>query len=293
MNRERKPVEERTFTDVCDGTEWEKHEYLGASDYQGETRLAFQGYCDDVDIPNPIGAASGHHKMTFVFTSCINRDPLVRTQLGHINLATVVLSADVKEFTPAVVISGRVNEATNSSSLGASLRRLQAGVPLEVPGRAEPVMMRGWLFSFVGDAPAVAEMIGTKISLSEAKNPCSCCENSNRPLIYAPSRWIGCKCEDDRNHDDGCCCVFALRTKVRYRHGIVPRTRTHTNTRTCTCTCTHHMHTSTRARAHTHAQQNTFILPHTFRSEMKSSRPQISAMKRNNNAESTLGSIHS
>ena len=222
MNRARTPVKQRTISDICDGTEWEKHKYLGATDFKGETRLAFQGYCDDVDIPNPIGASSGHHKMTFVYTSCINRDPSVRTRLGNINLATVVLSDDMKEFTPAIVVSGAEGEAENSSSLGAALRRLHAGVPLEVPGRAEPVVMRGWLFNFVGDAPAVAEFVGAKVSLSAAKNPCYCCENANRPIIYQTSRWIGCECADDRKHDVGCCCKFALRTKALPTHTYLP-----------------------------------------------------------------------
>ena len=213
-NSQRVPVERRTIADVCDGTEWEEHEFLGASDYNGETRLAFQGYADDVDIPNPVGAASGHHKMTFIFTSCINRNPLERTRLGHISLATIVLSKDLKKFTPTVVISGAVDEPTNSSSLGASLRRLEAGVPLQMPGHVDPVTMRGWLYSFVGDQPAIAELVGTKIGVSEAKNPCNLCENANRPLIYKPTRFVGCQCEDDRHHDAGCCCVFALRTKV-------------------------------------------------------------------------------
>ena len=87
-NRARLPVEHRMFEDVCDGTEWEKHRYLGAPSYDGERRLAFQGYADDVDIPNPIGTASGHHKMTFIYTVCINRDPTQRTKLASINLAT-------------------------------------------------------------------------------------------------------------------------------------------------------------------------------------------------------------
>jgi hypothetical protein len=213
-NSHRLPVEQRTISDVCDGTEWEKHTFLGAESYNGEIRLAFQGYADGVDIPNPIGAASGHHEMTFVFMSCINRDPRERTQLGHINLATIVLTKDMKEFKPATVISGAEDEPADSSSLGASLRRLQEGVQFEVPGHERPITMRGWLFSFVGDQPAVSEIVGTKVGISEAKNPCYCCENANQPLISKPSRWLGCKCVDDRQHDADCCCVFALRTKV-------------------------------------------------------------------------------
>ena len=214
-NSARLPVEQRIFEDICDGTEWEKHKYLGAPSFDGERRLAFQGYADDVDIPNPIGSASGHHKMTFIYTVCINRDPTERTRLANINLATVVLSKDLKQFTPAVIISGAAGEDEHSSSLGASLRRMQRGVPLRTRGHAEPLQYRGWLFSFVGDAPAVAEVVGCKMSLSSAKNVCYMCENANRPRVYKPSSWLGCKCADDRNHDEGCACVFALKTAER------------------------------------------------------------------------------
>lgn len=203
------------FEDVCDGTEWEKHRYLGAPSYDGERRLAFQGYADDVDIPNPIGTASGHHKMTFIYTVCINRDPTQRTKLASINLATVVLSKDLKHFTPAVVISGAPGEDEDSSSLGACLRRMQRGVRLRTRGYAEPLLYRGWLYSFVGDAPAVAEVVGCKMSLSSAQNICYMCENACKPLVYKPSSWMGCKCANDRNHDEGCACVFALRTAER------------------------------------------------------------------------------
>ena len=214
-NAARVPIGERVIKDVFDGTEWEKHKYLGAEDYGGDVRLAFTGYADDVDIPNPIGAASGHHKMTFIYLVCLNRDRHERTRLAHINLATIVLSKDLKEFTPAVVISGALNEAENSSSLGACFRALDKGVDIKVPSRSEPVRMRGWLFSFVGDAPAVAEVAGTKASFSWAHNICNMCENAHRPLVKKPSRWLGCVCADDRNHDPGCCRQFALRTEER------------------------------------------------------------------------------
>ena len=209
------PIEERVISDINHGTEWAEHEHLSAADFGGENRLAFTAYADDVDIPNPIGSAAGHHKMTFVYTVCLNRDVAQRTRLASINLATIVLSKDLKEFTPAVVISGAVDEAHNSSSLGACLRRFDEGVLLDVPSETDQQLFKGWLFSFVGDAPAVAEMAGTKMSFSKAKNVCNMCENANRPLVYKPARWIGCKCVDDRNHDDGCPCPFALRTAAR------------------------------------------------------------------------------
>ena len=209
------PIEERVISDINHGTEWAEHEHLSAADFGDDVRMAFTAYADDVDIPNPIGQAAGHHKMTFVYTVCLNRDIRERTSIASINLATIVLSKDLKEFTPAVVISGAVDEPESSTSLGACLRRFEEGVWLEVPGEEGLQCFRGWLFSFVGDAPAVAEMVGTKISFSKAHNVCNMCENAHRPLVYKPSRWMGCKCPDDRNHIDGCLCPFALRTADR------------------------------------------------------------------------------
>ena len=92
---------------------------------------------------------------------CLNRDPTDRTNLANINLASIILSKDLKEFTPAICVSGHEGEAYNSSSLGASLRRFQDGVNLQVNNGADQSVRsefyRGWLFSFVGDAPAVGD----------------------------------------------------------------------------------------------------------------------------------------
>jgi hypothetical protein len=195
------------ISDVCDGTEWVKHEHLGSTASHDTRYLAWTGYADDVDIPNPIGTAAGHHKMTFIFTSLINRAVENRTSLANINLACIVLSQDLKEFTPAVVVSGAVDEPQDSHSLGACLRRFQDGTSLDVG--AERIPFKGWLFNFVGDAPAMGEMCGTKASFSAAKNPCNMCENAHKPKIMEPCAWLECTCADDRNHDPGCRCSFA------------------------------------------------------------------------------------
>ena len=92
------------------------------------------------------------------------------------------MSKDLKSFTPAVVVSGKVGEADDSTSLGACLRRFEKGVDLSVPGYGD-VPFHGWLFSFVGDGPALAEVVGTKQSFSMAMNPCNSCENAVRPLL--------------------------------------------------------------------------------------------------------------
>jgi hypothetical protein len=78
------------------------------------------------------------------------------------------------------------------------------------------VTFRGWLFSFVGDAPAVAQMVGTKQSFGPCvKNVCNLCEDAHKPKIHSPCAWLRCKCADDRQHDPGCACTTARRTAAR------------------------------------------------------------------------------
>ena len=206
---------DREISDLYHGTEWRAHADLGSATVgQVHPTLAWQLYADGVDVVNAIGHAAGHHHMTFVYTSLINRDPAARTRQVAINLACIVMSKDMKYFTPAAVISGLVDEPTDSTSLGASLRKFATGVPLQVPGQGG-ITFLGWLFNFVGDAPAVAEMAGTKQSFSKAKNICNMCENACMPAIKSASAFLGCNCVDDRNHAPGCNGKFALRTAAR------------------------------------------------------------------------------
>ena len=213
-NRDQTPPAERRISDVNEGSEWSKHEQLGALDYGGIATIATQGYADGVDVPNPLGTAAGHHHMTFVYVAPLNRDPATRNQLAAIWLACVVLTKDLKEFTPALVISGEVGEPEDSTSLGAGLRRFDKGVNLKVPGHGV-LPFRGWLFSFVGDAPAVAEIVGTKSSFSKALNICNLCEDAHKPAVLGSCKFLGCVCPDDRNHNAGCESKFALRTATR------------------------------------------------------------------------------
>ena len=207
------PDEARVLTDVFHGSEWRAHEHLGATHFATPT-LAWQAYCDGVDVPNVVGAAAGHHHMTVFFTLCLNKQASQRSRLLSINLAAVVYTADLKHFGPATVVSGDAGEPYHSSSLGASLRRFEDGVRLKVPNMGK-VDFRGWLFSFVGDAPAVAEMVGTKQSFSNTKTPCNMCENANAPALKQFSKFLACECADDRQHAPGCECKFALRTATR------------------------------------------------------------------------------
>lgn len=118
----------QTIYDVYHGSEWRNHRHLGAVDVGKDyPTFAWQGYADGVDVVNPIGAAAGHHHMTFFYTTTLNHTPAKRTKQVSIHLAMVVMTKDLKEFTPAAVVSGLPNEPEDSTSLGASLRRFQNG----------------------------------------------------------------------------------------------------------------------------------------------------------------------
>ena len=209
------PDQLRVLSDVFHGEEWRRHAHLGSTDYGGVATLAWQMYADGVDVVNAIGAAAGHHHMTFIYTLPLNKAPAERNRVSSINLAAIVMTKDLKYFGPAITISGHIGEHYDSSSIGAGFRRFQDGVDLKVPGHGR-VKFRGWLHSFVGDAPAVAEMVGTKQSYGPlVKNPCNMCENANRPRLTGFSKFLACSCADDREHDAACPCKFALRTAER------------------------------------------------------------------------------
>mmetsp|Transcript_16372 Transcript_16372/g.24703 ORF Transcript_16372/g.24703 Transcript_16372/m.24703 type:complete len:414 (-) Transcript_16372:119-1360(-) len=126
--------ESHSFQDVCDGAVWAEHPYLGDPKYQGPPRLAFLGYCDDVDIPNPIGPHAGDHKLFLSYLVLLNKAPGNRMRLASVILASVCLAADAKLAGPAELISGPVDESADSTSIGANFRRRPTAGTL-VPGR--------------------------------------------------------------------------------------------------------------------------------------------------------------
>ena len=78
---------QRTFRDMYDGEMWADHPFLGDPDYSGPTRLAFQGYSDDVDVVNAIGVTCGHHKVCLIFVVLLNRSLDTRCDL-HMHALT-------------------------------------------------------------------------------------------------------------------------------------------------------------------------------------------------------------
>ena len=84
----------RTFQDTADGEMWAEHEFLGDADYVGPTRTAVEGYSDDLDAPNPLGMAAGHHKIWVCFTRLLNRPRENRLFTGAYWLSAICLSSE-------------------------------------------------------------------------------------------------------------------------------------------------------------------------------------------------------
>ena len=89
---------DREFTDLHEGQAFQEHEFLGDCNYTGPTRLAFEGYCDEVDVPNSIGTAAGHSQLMVCFLVLLNRPPGGRMTLRAISLAAICLAKDFKDF---------------------------------------------------------------------------------------------------------------------------------------------------------------------------------------------------
>ena len=206
---------ERTFDDICDGQAWQEHPFLGDPAYDGPARIAFEGYCDDVDVPNPIGTAAGHHKLYISFFTVLNRPPKTRATLHSVHLATICLASDFKIFGPQKVISGTGFD----NSVGGTMRRFDAGVTLRTPAASgmESLPARGWLAVWTADGLAQGEIYGTNASFSKAINPCNLCEDLDQrtPAGRKPCGFLVCTCKADQPHVRGCKCHFQLRTPKR------------------------------------------------------------------------------
>ena len=199
----------RTFSDISDGQVFQEHPELGNPQYEGPVRLAFEGYCDDVDVPNPIGVAAGHHKLYISFFVLLNRPPKTRCTLLSIHLATICLASDFKLFGPRAIISGTGHD----NSIGGTMRRFDAGVNLKTSAETS-MPCRGWLAVWTADGLAQGEVYGTNASFSKAINPCNLCTNldQRRTEMKEPSGFLSCTCGEGKPHRRGCDCVFVLRT---------------------------------------------------------------------------------
>ena len=210
----------REFTDIHEGQAWQDHEFLGNPVGGCCTRMAFEGYMDEVEVPNGIGVARGHSQLCIFFLVLLNRPPGSRMTLRSINLAAVCLAKDFKDFGPQLIISDPEGDM-HSCSIGATMRRFHEGVTLKTPSSCGfPSMpVRGWMPIFTADGKAQGQVFGTNASFSACKNPCNTCEDLDQsdPRCRVPCSFLKCLCGDADTHQMDCPCHFRLRTPARDR----------------------------------------------------------------------------
>jgi hypothetical protein len=211
--------EARTFRDICDGQVFAEHPCLGDPNYSGDTRTAWSGYCDDVDVPNPIGTAAGHSKLFLCFIVLLNRKSTNRLTLRSIHLAHISLASDAILAGPEVLISGSRDDPEDSASIGANFTRLNAGTTLQcADGEKRPI--RGWLLAWAADGMALGQVAGTNRSFSAAHNPCNLCEDFKQfrdARDHKPFGFLRCRCPPNgaRPHRPRCPCKWRLRSERR------------------------------------------------------------------------------
>ena len=159
-----------TYCDITDGSVFREHPELGARACRsdGALRLGFILYYDEVEVCNAIGHNCGVHKIGLFYWGLLNYAPSVRMDLSNIQLATVVLDADVSYYGVEQIVSGPPGEPNwpHGSSIGASLRALHDGITVQQVegGGFVDVTARGWLVVVSADNPAAALLTGTMIA---------------------------------------------------------------------------------------------------------------------------------
>ena len=137
----------------------------------GSVRLAFVLYYDDVEVVNALGAFTGVHKLGLFYWSVVNLHQSERMALHNIHLATVALESDISYYGIAQIVSGVIGEPDTGSSIGASLRLLDHGYPVNLNSCGTPVshMIRGWLVLVAADYPAAGLLSGSMMGASARK----------------------------------------------------------------------------------------------------------------------------
>jgi hypothetical protein len=196
----------RVYVDLADGSIMRNHPELGVSADQsdGAVRLAFILYYDDVEVVNALGAFTGVHKLGLFYWALVNLPPDERMSLNNIHLATVALESDIRYYGIDQIVSGPPFEPDTGSSIGASLRALDAGISLNVDSRGKtiPTLFRGWLLTVAADFPAAGLLTGAMCGAT-AHRFCRECEIDTRnPDYREPNSFI----------DDDAPSAYALRT---------------------------------------------------------------------------------
>lgn len=156
--------ESQVICDIVDGSVFYNHSVLGdaarkARIEAGDTQtihLALILYYDDLTVPNGLGNAALKHNYAMFYYALVNLDPSVRMSLKYIQLATVCYSSDLKRYGASTILGGGADDPWDSPSPGASMRRLDPGVPMDVllDGKYEERNVRAFAIWLAADFPA-------------------------------------------------------------------------------------------------------------------------------------------
>ena len=155
----------RVIADIVDGSVFYNHPKLGdaarrASIADGSAgiavNLALILYYDDLTVPNGLGNAALKHNYAMFYYALVNLNPAVRMSLKYIQLVTVCYSSDLKLFGPTKIVGGGPEDPWDGTSCGASLRRLDRGVNMDLffNGAYEVRPVHCWAIWLAADYPA-------------------------------------------------------------------------------------------------------------------------------------------
>ena len=187
-----------TYCDITDGSVFREHPELGIdadADWSDNSlRLGFIIYYDEVEVCNAIGHNCGVHKIGLFYWGILNYDASVRMDLNNIQLATVVLDADVSYYGVEQIVSGPPGEPNwpHGTSIGASLRALDTGItiPESKDGDYVDKKLCGWLILVSADNPAAALLTGTMIATGANRFCRQCTVDRTKAGFDAPCSFV-------------------------------------------------------------------------------------------------------
>ena len=139
---------ENEMHDVEDGLLFRRHPRLGregaiyacddehGTEHHQVVKLCFIAYLDGIETANPLGVARGSHSMECVYVALLNLPLTMRYRMENLFPVTLCNTSTLKRFGTRAVIGGRGggdDEFDHPRSLGAVMRKLDAGISLKFP----------------------------------------------------------------------------------------------------------------------------------------------------------------
>ena len=146
--------------DFCDAQQYSDHPLFSKE----STALQIVAYYDELEVCNPIGAASKVHKIGVVFMFLANFSPQFRSSLRPTQLVAIARSEDIKQFGINAVLEPFVRDLTTLTN---------DGINISVDGI--DYHYKGALLAFLADNLASHSIGGFKESMSFAFRFCRSC----------------------------------------------------------------------------------------------------------------------